>query len=458
MKKIGILLLMLLVLPTILAVDLDVKKVSSNEVMVLGIDRPATFDLEITNNGPSDYFEFYNLLGFRIFPLEKISIANGETKNITLSIRPLGDLGAVGPYTLTYFIRGQDDSEVEKKLTLKKIELKDAFEISSGGLNPESNSVEILLKNTEKFDFGKTNIKFSSAFFEFEEETNIGPNEQKSFVVELEQEDYKLLTAGFYTMNAEIKVQNQIAEIEGTLKFEEKSIVTEQEKDYGFFIFTKIIKKTNEGNSLAKIETKINKNIISRLFTTFSPDPDNVERHGLTVEYTWNKRINPGESFEVSIKTNYLFPLIVIILIVAVVLLAKQYTKTNLVLRKRVTFVKAKGGEFALKVSVFISAKKYIEKIQVFDKLPPLVKIYERFGGEKPKRINEKLKRLEWDFEKLEAGETRMISYIIYSKVGVLGKFALPETRAIYEKDGKIHETESNKAFFVAEQGIMREE
>jgi len=46
----------------------------------------------------------------------------------------------------------------------------------------------------------------------------------------------------------------------------------------------------------------------------------------------------------------------------------------------------------------------------------------------------------------------RTLTYIIYSKVGVLGKFALPTATAVYEKDGEIHETESNKAFFIAEQ------
>ena len=69
-----------------------------------------------------------------------------------------------------------------------------------------------------------------------------------------------------------------------------------------------------------------------------------------------------------------------------------------------------------------------------------------------PKKVDEKNKRIEWYFDRLQAGETRMISYIIYSKVGVLGKFALPTTTAIYEKEGEIHEAESNQAFFIAEQ------
>ena len=151
-------------------------------------------------------------------------------------------------------------------------------------------------------------------------------------------------------------------------------------------------------------------------------------------------------------KTNWLFPLLVILFIATIVILTKQYSKTNLVLKKKVSFVKAKGGEFALKVSIFVVAKKYIEKVSIIDKLPPLVKIYERFGGEKPSRINEKGKKVEWEFEKLEAGEIRMLSYIIYSKIGVMGKFALPATTAIYERNGEISESKSNRAFFIAEQ------
>ncbi|MEK6913465.1 MAG: hypothetical protein AABW47_02225, partial [Nanoarchaeota archaeon] len=118
----------------------------------------------------------------------------------------------------------------------------------------------------------------------------------------------------------------------------------------------------------------------------------------------------------------------------------------------KVSFVRAKGGEFALKVSVIVSARKYVEKVHIIDRLPPLVKLHERFGGELPKKVDERNGRMEWDFAKLQAGEARIISYIIYSKVGVLGKFALPTTKAVYEKDGEVHESESNHAFFIADQ------
>ena len=87
-----------------------------------------------------------------------------------------------------------------------------------------------------------------------------------------------------------------------------------------------------------------------------------------------------------------------------------------------------------------------------------MTKVYERFGGDKPTRVDEKNKRIEWVFEKLEEKEVRILSYILYSKIGVVGKFALPSSTAIYEKNGKIKESESNKAYFVAEQKKEREE
>jgi len=453
MKKILICLaLVLLFLPSVLAINVSVEKDSINEVLIVGIDRPATFDIKITNNGPADNFGFYNLIGFSILPVGTTPIGENETKEIQLQISPLGSLKERGFYTFPYYIKGQEKPDIQQELTFKIVDLKDAFEVGSGDVNLESNSIEIFIRNKENFDFGEIQVKFSSAFFNIEESFSIGPKEKKDFTVQLNKEDFRNLKAGFYTLETEVIVDEKKTDIEGIIKFVEQDLVTTTKKDYGFLINTKIIEKKNEGNTVSKSETVIKKNIISRLFTSFSPQPDIVEREGTTVYYSWIREIGPGETLEIMVKTNWLLPLIVILFIVAIVVLTKQYTRTNLVLRKKVTFVKAKGGEFALKVSIIVNAKRYIERVNIIDKLPPLVNIYERFGGEKPDRIDEKNRRLEWNFEKLEEGEIRMLSYIIYSKVGIIGKFALPNATAIYERDGTIQETESNKAFFIAEQ------
>ena len=442
----------LFIVPLASAINLKIEGKSSNEVMIANIDEPATFDIEITNLGLDDSLQFYNLLGFNMAPKGTVNIKSGETQRIKVLIYPRPDLNFKGFYTFKYFIRGKDSSEITQKITVKIMDLEEIFEVGSEELNPPSNSMRVYIKNKVNFNFEEAVATFSSPFFEFDEKFSLAPYEKKTFDVKLNKEDFKKLMAGFYTLKAEITVDNKNVDVEGVIKFAEKDIVTTTKKDYGLIISTKIIEKKNEGNTIAKSETAIKKNIISRLFTNFSPEPNIVERDGFSVYYTWNNEINPGETLKITTKTNWLFPFLTILFIIAIVMLAKLYSKTNLVLRKKVSFVRAKGGEFALKVSIIVDSKKYIERISVVDRIPQLVKIYERFGGEKPARIDEKNKKIEWNFEKLEAGEIRVLSYIIYSKVGVLGKFALPSAKAIYEREGEVQEAESNRAFFISEQ------
>ena len=455
MKKIFICLTLLtlicLILPTIFAIDVEVQKKSESEVYIKEIKNPVIYDLEIKNNGIAGEFEIYNLLGFGMSP-ENISLESGEIKEIELVVTPSTDFNYPGNYIFSYFVRAKDNSEIEGKLTFEIVELKNAFEVGSGEVNSTENSLKIFIKNKKNFNFGQMKAKFSSVFFNFEKTFELSPYEKKEFGVELNKEDFNKLMAGFYNLEAEIEVKGLQANIEGVIKFPEQDIVKTTSEKYGFIIYTQVIEKINEGNVIAKVNTTIKKNIISRLFTGFNVQPDNVERKGVDVYYTWDREIKPGETLKIIVRTNWLFPLLIVLFIITIVVLANQYIKTDLVLKKKISFVKAKGGEFALKVTVLVHAKRYLENVNVIDRLPPLVKIYERFGTERPSRIDEKNKILGWNFEKLEAGEVRVISYIIYSRIGVMGKFALPSARATYEREGEIKESTSNKAFFVTEQ------
>ncbi len=450
MNKKFLALAIIFLLPCVLAIDIKLEKEQIEGIIIQGLDSPAVFNLKITNQGMATNLNFLNFLGFIIEP-ETIQIDEDETKEVQFKVYPKQNFDYLGFYIFKYSIfKGED--RLDDELVLKFIEFKNALEIGAQEINPESNSLEVYVQNKENFNFEQMHVKFSSAFFELEEDFSLGPDEKKSFNVNLNKEDFKKLIAGFYTLNAEITSEDEKANLEGVIKFNEKDILTTEKKEYGFIISSKIITKENKGNVVVETKTTLKKNIISRLFTSFSPEPTSVERKGSQVYYVWNQKIKPGETLEIVVKTNWLFPFILIIIIISIIILVKQSTKKHLIIRKKVSFVKSKGGEFALKVTLNLHAKKYIEKIRLIDRLPPLVKIYEKFGIEKPIRIEEKNKRIEWAFEKLEAGETRVISYIIYSKVGILGRFILPSAIAIFERDGKICKTNSNQSFFMAEQ------
>jgi len=367
-------------------------------------------------------------------------------------VQPIGEFTTLGYYQFEYYIKESNESQIKETLTFKSIELKDVFEIGVKKFDPESNIIQIYLENKENLDLGKTKIKLTSDFFTLEKEFDVGPYGKEEFSLTLDKEEFSDLFAGFYAYQATITVDNVEAQLSGNLEFVEKDIVKTTEENYGLLIRTTTITKSNEGNAMAPSELVINKNIISRLFTSFEPVPDRVERDGTKITYVWSKVLNPGESYDIKVNTNWIFPFLLIILVIAVVVLAKRYSMAPLSIRKKVGFVRAKGSEFALKVTLQVQARKYIEKVNIIERLPAMVKLYERFGAQTPSKVDIKKKRLEWNFKKLESGEKRTLSYIIYSKVGVLGKFALPQATGHYEQEGTLHETTSNRAYFVSEQ------
>ena len=447
-----------MLLPNVLAIDLTVEKISSEDVMIVDVNQPASITLKVTNNGASDKFLFYTFFGAGLESGDYIQISKGQTKEVHLKFLPRSDEKLRGFVNLEYFIQQfSDKTEYREKMLINLIDLKDAFSVGVQNLNPESTSADITFFNKVNSNFENLEIKLDSVFFKLEEKFSIANKDARYFTVDLNKEDFNKLTAGFYTLKTEIKYKDAIANIESKIKFVEKDLLKTEKSEYGFIVNTKIIEKTNEGNVEVSSTTTIKKGILSRLFTSFSPEPTIVEREKGKIYYTWNYEISPGKSYKIVVKTNWIIPFLILIFLIIIVVALKFFGKKDLVLKKRVDFVNAKGGEFALRISVMVHAKKYLENVNIIDKLPPLVKLYEKFGPEKPSKFSQEKKRVEWNFEKLEEGERRVLKYIIYSKVGVVGKFALPRTRGIFEREGKIKEISSNQTYFVAEQISKRE-
>ena len=119
-------------------------------------------------------------------------------------------------------------------------------------------------------------------------------------------------------------------------------------------------------------------------------------------------------------------------------------------IKKRVAFVKTKGGEFALKIVLRIKSSKNVRNVVVADRIPGHAKVFNKFGIP-PHRIDEHTRKLEWDIPHLNAGEERVFTYIIYSKINIVGSFELPAASASFEHDGQREHVFSNKTHFAAE-------
>ena len=446
MKLLHLFLLTVLVVATINFVSaITVTSESDSNVIIPEINHPAKFRLTITEVETGGY-TVYTLTDVVIRPTSPFQLFAG-TNEIEIYVYPTNQLKERGFYTFTYNI-----GNTQSKLTTKIVDLEDLIKISSDSIDPASDKITFYVENTEKASVENLKAKFTSVIFETEEEFDLKPYEKTEITVPVDKDELMKIKAGTYVVKAEFETSNGKKTVDGKIYIGEKKDIVSEDDISGFLIRTRTVTKINSGNVNENVEVSVSKNIFSRLFTSFNVDPTLVERTGFLITYTWNKQLGPSEILTVKSKTNYIFPLLIIIGAILIVWGFKRFTETKIEIKKSVSPIKTKGGEFALKVKLAIKAKQYVENVSLIDKVPLMVKIYKKFGTLKPNKIDTANRRLQWDIGDLNTGEVRVFSYVIYSKIGIVGKFALPEALAVFETAGELHEVESNKVFFLSEQ------
>ena len=431
--------------------SLEITPEYNSNILIRDVENPIILTLNITNASTGTY-NLYTLADISITPSETFSISSGTIQKEFI-ITAKDALNTEGYYSFTYTLNHRGVEKIHEKFTIKILNLEDIIEISSDGIDPSTGRVLFYVQNLEAVNLKNLSAKFSSILFETEETFDLGPNEKLEIFVKVDEDKLKKTKAGVYIIESVFQTKNGEKEIKGNLYLGEKKGITTTEDRSGFLIKTETITKVNVGNVIEGIQVKLKKGIIARLFTSFNIEPTITERKGLSVEYTWIKeRLSPTEAYVIKAKTNYVLPFLIIIVAILALFGFKRFSETKLEAKKSVTHVKTKSGEFALKITLSVKAKKDVENVSLIDRIPAIVKIYKKFGMIKPDKIDTQNRRIHWNIGDLNAGEERVFTYIIYSKVGIVGKFSLPEAITVFERNGKIHEVKSNKVFFMSDQ------
>ena len=430
---------------------LSISEEYNTNVLVKDVDSQIELTLKITNATYGTY-NLYTLSDVSLTPTEMFTISGGEITK-TFIIKPTENLNLNGHYTFIYTLNQREVEKFDNKFTVNILDLEDVIQISSETVDINSDQITFYIQNTENTELKNLSAKFSSILFDTEQTFNLGPHQKLEITLDIDNNKLKTTKAGVYIIESVFQTNDGEKKIYGNLYLGEKKGITSTEDKSGLIIRTETITKINSGNVVESVEIKLKRNIISRLFTSFNTEPAIVERKGLTVEYTWLKeRLNPAEVFTIKAKTNYVLPFFIIIIAALALFGYKRLRETKVEIKKSVSPVKTKNDEFALKITLAIKAKKSVENLSLIDKIPAVVKIYNKFGTVKPDKIDTSNRRIHWNLGDLNAGEVRFFSYIVYSKVGVVGKFSLPEATAIFEKNDTIHEVKSNKVFFMSDQ------
>jgi len=420
---------------------------------------PAIINFDITSTGESGNFKITTTERFDLINNE-FSITNGQTLSFDVEFSPTGIMKTNKGYIkIPYSIQNENSLSAKKgEIVIKLVDFDEAIVVKGESVNFDSEKVIVKVYNVEDISFDNIKADFSSVFFDdFSEDFSLAPYESKLFEVDVNVNRLKKLVFGDYAINAVMVVDGRKNNFHGTVNLIERSGIGTKEYKEGAIIRSTTVEKKNEGNVPTIAEIRLEKNIISRLFTSFSEEPNRVERNGFKIFYYWQKELQPDETLNVKITTNLLIPFILIIAIIAIAFLFNVAYSRDVLVKKHVNFVKTKGGEFALKVTLRVSSNKFVENVKIYDSLPAIAHLYEKYG-KNPDSFDKNSKRISWNVGKLGQGEERVYTYIIYSKLRVLGRFELPKATCVYSKNGANHESQSNRVIFIHEPIESKEE
>jgi len=415
-------------------------------------DKPAIFEFSVKNHDLAAEFEVYTSERFELNPQE-FYLKKNDKGTFRIEFLPIESMreneGHVAVPVSFKEKAGTEKQEIE--IDIKIVKFANSFNLGVGDVNPDSNFVDVTFYNIENIEYDKVDLILSSAFFDdYEASFSLEAYEKKPMKLLVNEGKIKKLVYGKYIVTAVVTSEGKTETIEGGVNIINKSAIVYNEQKSGVIISSLTAEKSNKGNIPTVAEITLKKNIISRLFSTFSLEPNRVNREGFSVFYSWQEELSPDESLKVVVVTNWVFPFLLVIAVIIIIILFNLYFSRNLIIRKNVSFVKTKSNHFALKVTLHVKARKFMEKVRIYDKLPAMAKLYENFG-EQPSNVDKERGRLRWDLNHLSDGESRIFTYILYSSMKVVGKFELPPATGVYELDGNIHETKSNSAFFVNE-------
>ena len=375
---------------------LEITHEFDSNVIIRDFNNPVEFTIKITNVTPGNY-NIFTLSDVSIIPSEifQLNIEDVEKK---VYIIPTENLDVEGLYTFTYTLNHKNIEKIDKKFTINLVNLEDIIEISSNSINPESEVIGFYVENKENVRIPETTVKFSSVLFDIEETLNLGPKERAYFPVNVEKNILEKTKAGVYIIKGIFQTEFGEKIVEGNLYLGEKKEISTEEDKKGILIKTQILKKINVGNVVETVQISAKRNFISRFFTSFNTEPTIITRKGAVIEYSWIKEdLGPAEVFEIRVITNYIFPFLAIVLAILAITGFRRLTQTKVEIKKSVSHVKTKSGEFALKVNISIKAKKDVGNLSLIDRVPAIVKIYNKFGTTKPDKIDPESRKLRWN-------------------------------------------------------------
>ena len=432
--------------------DISLEEKAISNIVIKELSSPATFEITIKNdNSYPDSFIIDTLHDINISPNEPVEVGARSEKTVVREIYPSEEMrkDQNGTVSFEYYAKGSKSEIKRSNMVLKFVSLPEIISIDvPASITKDDSEISAKVSLSENIEL-ETEMTLVSEILSYTNSFSL-TNDGAEFIVPLKEE---LPAAGVYEVKATFSISGYDFIKTKDIVLEPVITVKEETAKTGNFLdYTVESSKENTGNAVTDVLIEIRKSTIASLFTKCSISPDNVKSEGGVVIYEFTKKLNPGEKLAVEAKTSYYLPLAILILIVIAAWIFIVVTTPQIKVTKKAVKVKTKSGIFATKIVLAIANKgKEVNNIKSIDHLPAFTELVpEKFGTLSPSEI--KKSRLVWTVDSLGRNEEIMLSYIVYSKVGVIGKLEIPLTFATYmDSKGKLHEAKSNSLFVLAQ-------
>ena len=289
-----------------------------------------------------------------------------------------------------------------------------------------------------------------------DQEVSLGPvtGDKGSKALELTYEISYLQKPGSYQASFELLRDNVVIEKSDSKKitiFDSTPAYKEEtETSSRFLKTTSIITFTSQSNKDDEKTIKIRSGLLKRLFTDTSEGSRVIEEDGKKY-VAFDLALDIGESEKVYVTTSYRIPLLILIIVIIGIISYLKY-KSPVKIRKGISDLRIKeGGISELRVMLDIKnlSDRKIKNLAVVDYVPNIADVSKGTieGTLKPSKMLMHKKKgtiLKWEIPELAAGEERLISYEMMSKLSIVGNFRLPRAKIILKRNKKEIHSYSN--------------
>lgn len=458
----------MLLLNVAYAASFEVRAAAINDKIV--VDEVAEFEIVIQNNLDREEEFIIKKAGYPFWdmytkPLQNpitLRVPASGTSSIRLFVDPLY-ITSVDTYTLEAGVvlsRTGEELKVPITVGIKSTEPLIGQYIptvlTSTSVNPdkidprEEFKIKIVLNNQNVLDYKNLTIKIESNLFRDELHVPLGPREDKT--VEITKRVDGMTPPQKDRLVIAIFKDNRMIVSPIVQEYEIKEYLHQEnlKEEQSFLKIRQGIKVTSN-NPDYKGAVRIPTTALQSLLLSTSPRAE-ILREEDKQYLVWGVKLDKDNTMNIYMTKNYR-PIVVIILAAIAAVILYFVFRSPLVVRKSVANIgMSEGGISEAKVVVRVKNRSsaQIASIEVMDNLPHIAHVEKELsiGSMQPHAILKHPKRgimIKWTIEALEAGDERVLSYRMKSRLSILGEFNLPSATARCKVGDKVVISNSNR-------------